>query len=246
MVRKVVGDAIADLLGSMAEATVPEIEDALEKLGRIEGSHQNLGAVVQEFLQKAAAARSKSQELEKQAADMEAQAATLQKVNEGGAPRRQETMAALRAELARRASRQAQDADAESIEYGTVEEAEKRAFGEGTFTDATFSLDKVLAQLEDLAATPKPELGRQNPHVDDKKQIASRPLGGTAGMSGAQPNHAARKLEEHSEKYKQFKRLAAQEKTALQKWKAKVASQKVEGSQKPTGEVSGMDSPSNM
>lgn len=246
LVRKDVGEAIANLLGSMPDATDEQIEDALKKLERIEGSRQNLHATAQECLEKARAARSKSEELEKHAAEMEVQAATLQKINEGAMPRSTETIAALRAELARRASRQGQDADTESIEFGTVEQVKERAFGERTFTDATFSLDDVLAQLGDLASTSEPELGRQKPHVDDKKQIASRPLGGTAGISGAQSSRAEDKLEEHSEKYKQFKRLAAQEKTALQKWKAKVASQKVEGSQKPTGEVSGMDSTSNM
>ena len=232
----------------MAEATVPEIEDALVKLGRIEGSHQNLDEVIQELLQKAAAARNKSEELENQAADMEAQAATLQKVNEGGTPRRQETMAALRAELARRASRQVQDADAEPVEYCSVETAESQASVEKTFWTASFALNGVLAQLEDmgLAFTPEPELRKEKPHVDDKKKIVSRSLGETAGMSGAQPNNAERKLDEHSAKYTQFKRYAAQEKAAVRKWRAEVARQKVQGSQKPTGEVSGMDSTSNM
>lgn len=246
IVRKDVGDAITKLVGSMADATDEQIEEALKKLQRIEGSRQNLGVAAQELLENAAAARSKSQELEKQAADMEAQAAMLQKVNEGGTPRGQETMVALQAELARRASCRVHDADAEPVEYGTVEDAESRAFGEETFRTASFSLDKVLAQLEDLASTPEPELGRQKRHVDDKKQIASRPLGGTAGISGAQPNHAERKLDEHAAKYRQLKLYAAQEKTAVRKWRAEVARQKVDGSQKPTGEVFGMNSPSNM
>ncbi|NKI95820.1 hypothetical protein [Rhizobacter sp. SG703] len=244
--KEVVSAAIADLRHSVADATDRQIADALEKLQRIEGSHQNLDAAIQECLEKAAAARSKSQGLERQAAEMEAQAATLQKVNEGRAPKSQETIAALQAELARRASRQVQDADAESIEYGTVERAEKRAFEETTFTQASFSLDDVLAQLGDLASTSEPEHGRQKPHVDDKKQIAARPLGRTAGVSEAQSSNAARKLDEHSAKYRQLKLYAAQEKTAVRKWRAEVARQKVDGSQKPTGEVFGMNSPSNM
>jgi hypothetical protein len=236
MVRQDVGDAISKLVGSMADASDEQLEDALKKLQRLEGSRQNLSAVGQELVEKAVAARSKMLELEKRATDMEAQAATLQRVNEGGTPRGRETVATLRAELARRASRRVQDADAEPVECGSVEETEKREFGEQTFRSASFSLDTVLAQLEELAPTPERGLGRQKPH-EDEMNIASRPLAGTAGMSGTQSSRAENKLAAHSAKYQQFRGLAKEEKAAVKKWRTELARQKLEASAGPTAGV---------
>ncbi|KQU78443.1 hypothetical protein ASE08_03830 [Rhizobacter sp. Root16D2] len=231
VVRKDVNDAITNLVGSMVDATDEQIADALTKLERIESSRQNLDAAARGCLDKAHAARS-------HAAEMEAQAATLQKINKGGAPRGQETIAALRAEQARRASRQAQDAEAELIDYGSVEEAEKRAFGEQTFGLATCSLDDVLVQLADLLSTPEPEFGLERAQVEDKKSIRSRPLGGTGGTRAAEPSKAGDKLAEHTKRYEQFRGYAREEKAAMKKWKTELARLSEESERRTGGEAS--------
>jgi hypothetical protein len=211
VVRKGVSEAGTNLVSSMAHAPTEKIEDARKTLLGIKGSHQNLDAAIQERLKKAAAARSESRGLEEQATELEGQAAILQKVNEGGTQRCQETIAALEAELARRASRQSQDGDAEPIEHGSVDEAETR-FSEETFRSASYCLNQVLDELQTLAPEPVGHVGKKN------LDVAAQSLSESLKPSGNQQDKVKAKIEEHSAMLHQFENLVRTEKAALQKW----------------------------
>jgi hypothetical protein len=208
-----VQEIIRELVGTVKDASVEQIEKARGQLEIVKGSGINLGQVVQGYESNAEATRREIDSLRQRATNMEEQAAVLQKLREGGTAQCEVAISALDAELERRA---------ESVEHGRVEVA-KTSFQEDLFGEATLSLDDLLEIL--TPAYEKLEAqAREMQRADSVRNVLPTEPIAEIEKGTVSPVKIERKRAEHAERVERLKTLLAEEEAKLKKWEGKASS----------------------